>query len=111
MLAFGLLAVILSAVIACVDDDWWDSHTEDSIPRANGRMRYSPYAWREELLRANCDMQAWRAYRSLRVASETARYHAGNTIPSTAHDYFADLDVDRYVATHLGQVKLGLGVN
>ena len=87
------------------------SHTEDSVPRTNGRMRYSPHAWREELLRANCDMQTWRAYRSLRVASETARYHAGNTIPSTAHDYFTDLDVDRYVATHLGQVKLGLGVN
>ena len=28
-----------------------------------------------------------------------------------AHDYFTDMDVDRHVVTHLGQVKVGLGVN
>ena len=56
------------------------SHTEDSVPRTNGRMRYSPHAWREELLRANCDMQTWRAYR---VSSRCQRNGA---IPRRKHD-------------------------
>ena len=86
-------------------------HSEDSVPITTGHRNYSPHAWRERLLRSNCDPQTWRAYRTLRVASETARYHAGNAISSTAHNYFTDQDVDQHVITHLGQVKLGLGVS
>ena len=86
-------------------------HAEDSVPRANGRSRYAVHGWRGRLLRSNCDRRTWNAYRALRSASETARYHSGRVIPLTAHDHFSDRDVDLHVVTYLGQVKLGLGVS
>ena len=86
-------------------------HTEDSTPLVGSRFKYSPHAWRERLLRANFDDRTWYAYWSLRVASETARYHAGTVIVRTAHEHFTDQDVDQYVVTHLGRVKSDLGVS
>ena len=86
-------------------------HAEDSVPSFRGRYKYSPHAWREQLFRVNCDMSTRYAYWSLRRASETARYHSRVAIASTAHDYFADRDIDMHVVTHLGQVKSGLGVS
>ena len=84
-------------------------HTEDSMPLVGSRFKYSPHAWRERLLRDNFDGRTRYAYWSLRVASETARYHSRVVIDWTAHEHFTDQDVDRYVITHLGQVKSGLG--
>ena len=86
-------------------------HTEESVPRVGRRYRYSSHAWRERLLVANFDQGTWHAFRSLRLASETARYHAGVVIPRTAHEHFTDRFVDQCVITHLGQVKSGLGVS
>lgn len=86
-------------------------HTEDSIPLDLGRYKYSPHAWREQLLIANFDRRTRYAFRSLRFASETARYHAGAFIPRTAHEHFADRFVDQCVVDHLDQVKSGLGVS
>ena len=86
-------------------------HTEDSMPLIGSRFKYSPHAWRERLLRANFDSRTRYAYWSLRLASETARYHGGAVIVRTAHEHFTDWDVDQYVVTHLGQVKSGLGVS
>ena len=73
----------------------------------NVRNRYSLDDWRGRLVRSNCDLLTWDAYQTLRLASETARYHSRVAITSTAHDYFSDFDVDLHVVTELGQVKLG----
>ena len=86
-------------------------HTEESTPRVGGRYRYSPHAWREELFLANCDDGTQYAYRVLRTASETARYHSRAVIVRTAHDHFTDGFVNQCVMVHLGQVKSGLGVS
>ncbi len=86
-------------------------HTEDSIPRIDGRLKYPPHAWRERLLTVNFNRDTFSAYHDLRMASESARYHARATVARTAHEYFTDRFVDQCVVTYLGQVKSGLRVS
>ena len=87
------------------------SHTANSIPKAGRFNRYSPHKWRELLIEHNCSNDTRYAYGQLRFASEMARYHTGKEILSTAHDYFTNQAVDRYVTTYLETVKAGLGFN
>ncbi len=52
-----------------------EKHTETSIPTdEEGRLRYTPHAWRERIVRRDLSKNAFKSFRKLRDASETARY-------------------------------------
>ena len=52
-----------------------EKHTETSIPvGSDGRFKYSPHSWREKIAEKNFTEKAWKSFRKLRDASETARY-------------------------------------
>lgn len=79
-----------------------EQHTETSIPvDSDGNPRYSLHSWREELVRNNIDRTAFICYRTLRQASNTARYLTTLPPPNAdagwlrlrASDYFSLEDV------------------
>lgn len=52
-----------------------NKHSESSIPvDANGEFKYSSHSWRAKQIFNNYSQKAWKAFRSLKEASETARY-------------------------------------
>ena len=52
-----------------------EKHTETSIPvGGDGRFQCSPHAWRERIVKRDLNRSAFKSFRKLRDASETARY-------------------------------------
>lgn len=52
-----------------------NKHSESSIPvDANGEFKYSSHSWRAKQIFDHYSQKTWKAFRSLKEASETARY-------------------------------------
>lgn len=52
-----------------------NKHSESSMPvESSGEFKYSPHSWRAKQIKDNYPQEAWKAFRSLKEASETARY-------------------------------------
>lgn len=52
-----------------------EKHCEENVPvNEKGEARFTVHAWREKLVFGGLSKEAFRAYRQLREASETARY-------------------------------------
>lgn len=76
-----------------------EKHTETSIPvDTKGRLRYTAHAWREKIIQNKLSKDAFRSFRKLRDASETARYLSlarisprgtPDWIPAPACQYFS----------------------
>jgi len=52
-----------------------EKHTETSIPvDSEGKLKFTPHSWREQLIRTRYSKETWKCFRSLRESSQTARY-------------------------------------
>lgn len=90
--------------------DRGERHTETSIPvDSASKLLYSAHAWREKLVERDLPKEAFKAFRLLRDASETARYlslyqmrtSTGRWIRQGAWEYF-----DQEAARKLVQSRL-----
>ncbi|MDD5427866.1 MAG: hypothetical protein PHI58_01340 [Candidatus Omnitrophica bacterium] len=55
--------------------DITNKHSESSMPlEPNGDSKYSAHSWRARQIQDHYPREAWRSFRSLKEASETARY-------------------------------------
>lgn len=74
---WGITASFYSAIhyFECWLYDKDEKHTETSIPVGrDGKFKMSPHAWRENLIGRFLSEEAFKKFRKLRDASETARY-------------------------------------
>jgi len=65
-----------------------NKHSESSIPAGlDGKFKYSSHSWRAKQIQESYPREAWKAFRSLKEASETARYlsHYINIKEKTVH--------------------------
>lgn len=86
-------------------------HTETSIPKGNNdKLICSPHSWREKLIEKKLSKNAFKAYRKLREASETARYlslyrvgceSSQNWLNIPASEYFSAQEARRLVNNDL----------
>jgi len=52
-----------------------ERHTEENVPsNKDGELQYTVHGWRERLVHKSLPKEAFKAYRQLKEASETARY-------------------------------------
>jgi len=97
-----------------------EEHTETSIPvDKNGKLRYTPHAWREKLIEKKLSKDAFKSFRKLRDASETARYLSlariqpgvsMKWIPKPAPQYFNPNDAKNLVEKALETFKKEIGI-
>jgi hypothetical protein len=97
-----------------------EKHTETSIPVGeDGKFLHTPHAWREKLVERNLCKEAFKSFRKLRDASETARYlsfhriHPGikpSWIDKPAPAYFSPKDAVNFVEKVLSNFKFELGI-
>ena len=90
-------------------------HSETSIPRdQKGKMETSVHGWRESNIR-NLGNAAFKSYRKLKVASETARYlSVPNITPPFAQQIaplqITPIDAKAYIEQDLSLFKKELGI-
>ncbi len=93
-----------------------EKHTETSIPVSpDGKLQYTPHAWREKMVERHLGRDAFVGFRKLRDASETARYLSlsrlrTGQIPQwldrPASDYFSPEDAKNLVEKSLLVLKM-----
>lgn len=98
-----------------------ERHTETSIPRGpDGKLQFTPHAWREKLVERYLSKGAFKSYRKLRDSSETARYlsfyrigqeRAGRWLNEPASDYFRPEDANDMVKKDLINIKNELRIS
>lgn len=98
-----------------------EKHTETSIPLTpDGKLQYTPHAWRENLMQKKLSKEAFINFRKLRDASETARYlsltrisrikREYKWIDKIASDYFALKDAKNLIKKDLIAFKAGINI-
>lgn len=94
-----------------------EQHTETSIPiDEEGKLKYTPHAWREELIKNKLNEDAFESFRKLRVASETARYlsffRKGTKvwISKPASEFFTPQEAQKLVNAGLETFKNGIKI-
>ena len=97
-----------------------EKHTETSIPvGTDGRHKMSPHTWREKIAEKYFTKEAWKSFRKLRDASETARYLSLSRISprrepqwtdKPASQFFSPDDAKRLVQTDLTVIRPDLKV-
>lgn len=119
---WGITAGFYSAIhyLECWLFNRKEKHTETSIPvGGDGKFKYTPHAWREKIVERDLSERAFKSFRKLKDASETARYlslyrvHAGrepNWLDKPAPDYFTPEDAGNLVEKDLGNLKTELGI-
>jgi hypothetical protein len=119
---WGITAAFYSAIhyLECWIFNRKEKHTETSIPVGeDGKFLYTPHAWREKIVERNLSKEAFKGFRKLRDASETARYlslyrvHPGMTpgwIDMPASDYFRPEDARSLVEKSLRTLILELEI-
>ena len=91
-------------------------HTETSIPRSSaGEQQSTPHAWRESKIRS-IGKEAFKSYRHLKVASETARYlsipgHVPGYAQQIAPLQISIIDAKAYIEQDLPAFKAALKLN
>lgn len=74
---WGITAAFYAAIhyLECWLFNRKEKHTETSIPvGSDNKFRYTPHAWRERIVEIELTRNAFKSFRKLRSASETARY-------------------------------------
>jgi len=119
---WGITAAFYSAIhyLECWIFNRKEKHTETSIPVGeDGKFLYTSHAWREKIVEKNLSKEAFKSFRKLRDASETARYlslyrvHAGMTpdwLDRPASEYFSQDDAKILVEENLKTLKIELGI-
>lgn len=124
---WGITAAFYSAIhyLECWLFNREEKHTETSIPVGeDGRFLSTPHAWREKIVERDLRRRAFKSFRKLRDASETARYlslyrvHRPSRVrPRTrgwidrpAPDYFNPEDARNLVEKSLENLKIELGI-
>lgn len=77
----------IEARLFCDSTDTKNRHSETSMPVENdGKFKYSPHSWRAKFVFENYSQNTWKSFRSLKEASETARYlsHYADKTPESA---------------------------
>jgi len=97
-----------------------EKHTETSIPIGkDGRFLYTPHAWRERIVERNLSKKAFKSFRKLRDASETARYLSlyrvrpgmmPGWLDRPVPDYFSPENASNLVEKSLRNLKGELGI-
>ena len=94
-----------------------ETHTETSIPAdGQGQLRYTAHSWREQLVQKRIPKEAFKSFRLLREASETARYlslsrlgtGSASWVTGPAPDFFALAQAKALVEGHLDEVRAAL---
>jgi hypothetical protein len=119
---WGITAAFYSAIhyFECWLFNREEKHTEISIPFGeDGKFLYTPHAWREKLVERYLSKEAFKSFRKLRDASETARYlsfyrvHTGKTpswLDRPAPEYFSQYDAKNLVEKSLKTFKIEIGI-
>ncbi|MEW6409670.1 MAG: hypothetical protein AB1488_06100 [Nitrospirota bacterium] len=119
---WGITAAFYSAIhyLECWLFNRPEKHTETSIPvDHDGRFLYTPHAWREKIIENELSRDAFKSFRKLRDASETARYlslyriRAGRIpqwLDKPAPDYFRPEDAGNMVRKDLVIFKHELSI-
>lgn len=119
---WGITAAFYAAIhyLECWLFNRREEHTETSIPvDPDGKLKYTPHAWREKIVERELSKEAFKSFRKLRNASETARYLSlyrirGGRVPqwldSPAPDYFRPEDAKNMVEKTLITLKSELGI-
>lgn len=119
---WGITASFYSAIhyFECWLYDKSEKHTETSIPVGrDGKFNMSPHAWREKLIHNHLSEEAFKKFRKLRDASETARYLTLCRIGSSkspqwldglASDYFPPGEAKKLVEIDLEVFLAELGI-
>ena len=119
---WGITAAFYAAIhyLECWLFNRQEKHTETSIPVGqDGRYLYTAHAWREKIVESQLSKDAFKSFRKLRDASETARYLSLYRIgpgrkpywlDKPASDYFVYEDAKKMVRESLIALKNELGV-
>jgi len=79
----------VEARLFCDSEDESNKHSETSIPiDDNGKFKYSSHTWRAIQISDRYSRDTWKAFRSLKEASETARYLSHYVDRKTANAVF-----------------------
>jgi hypothetical protein len=119
---WGITAAFYAAIhyVKCWLSHRPEQHTETSIPvNRDGKLQYTPHAWREKVVERDCSKDAFKSFRKLRDASETARYlslfrvRAGGIpqwLNKPAAEYFSQRNAKNIVEQDLLMLKSELGL-
>lgn len=119
---WGITAGFYAAIhyLECWLFDKKEKHTETSIPvDPDGKLLYTAHAWREQIIQKRLSKDAFKSFRKLRDASETARYlslyrigagRSPNWLDKPASDYFKPEDAKTLVEKDLNTFKNELGI-
>jgi len=119
---WGITAAFYSAIhyLECWLFNRKEKHTEISIPVGeDGKFLYTPHAWREKLVERYLSKEAFKSFRKLRDASETARYlslyrvHSGKALSwldRPASEYFSQDAAENLVEKSLKTFKNEIGI-
>lgn len=119
---WGITAAFYAAIhyLECWLFNRKEKHTETSIPiGSDGKLLYTPHAWRERIVQNELSRDAFTSFRKLRDASETARYlslyrigraHDPKWLDKPASNYFTQEDARNMVEKSLTTLKGKLGI-
>ena len=114
---WGITAVFYAAIhyLECWLFNRPEKHTETNIPVGpDGRLKYTPHAWRERIVERELSKNAFKSFRKSRDASETARYlslyrigrrRVPQWLDKPAPDYFRPEDARNMVEKGLTTIK------
>lgn len=119
---WGITAAFYAAIhyLECWLFKRGEKHTETSIPIGeDGRYLYTAHAWREKIVETQLSKDAFKSFRKLRDASETARYlslyrigpaRKPQWLDKPAPDYFNHEEAKQWVLKSLATLKSGLAI-
>lgn len=119
---WGITAAFYSAIhyLECWLFNRPEKHTETSIPvGSDGKFLYTAHAWRERIIEKELNKDAFKSFRKLRDASETARYlslyrigpgRIPQWVDKPAPDYFRPVDAGNMVGKDLVIFKRELSI-
>jgi len=96
---WGITAAFYAAIhyLECWLFNRKEKHTETSIPVGDdGKFLYTPHAWREKIVERELSRGAFKSFRKLREASETARYLSLYRIGRGRKPYWIDSPAPEY---------------
>lgn len=94
-----------------------ERHSEISIPvDPDGKNECSPHTWRSRLIQRKYSKDVWRCFRSLKEASETARYLSNSSGPvvfrtTPSYSVLSRDNATFALETELATIKAGLNID
>jgi hypothetical protein len=116
---WGITAAFYAAIhyFECWLNNREEKHTETSIPvNTDNRFKYTAHAWRVKIIERALTKNAFKSFKKLKSASETARYlsfgprRSPNWLKKPASDYFKYEDSKYIVEKDLANFKKELRI-